>query len=564
MWIPEGDTTWTITFDPNGGDGEAFSIEAEQNTVNDQRVYSFTTPYAKEHGFVRDGYIFVGWSATSSGAGDASSVEVDNPGTYIENVQVSTTKYHTYYAIWLPENGEPGVTAYYFVRTDGNVPFEPSSYLTGYYFPEHSVEGSQDHYYSLKGTIKYAIAINNNLAKVKANLGEIPSNEKIQEEAEYFGHTFDPDTQYIEWYVIKKQEDWHVDGVIRDKNKYKVTYYPNGGNENVPPQTEHAEGEIVKVRFDRIPQRAGYNFLGWDENKDAITPTYPHTVYQSGSEQQFTMPGHDVDLYAIWEPVRFTLQGYKVWNDNNNSGGYRPDSVQLQLTKKVGNNPEEVVNVEPVWTKGTGNRWTWRYENLPEYENDELIKYDVKEIRVDSDYEVSYSKDASGIPVITNSLKTGEFYIQKLFEGKTDPDSSMYEAVSFRLYYADQDWNKGNVALETVTVDENGIAQFSGLSAGKYWIAELETASGYVICQDIKLEVIAEDGTFTYKVNEQDINFSSDGKFIYQLTNYRGVELPETGGPGIIMMERFGWMLLLLALVGADVQLFNRRRRKEQ
>lgn len=223
-----------------------------------------------------------------------------------------------------------------------------------------------------------------------------------------------------------------------------------------------------------------------------------------------------------------------------------------------------MVNVEPVWTKGTGNRWTWRYENLPEYENDELIKYDVKEIRVDSDYEVSYSKDASGIPVITNSLKTGEFYIQKLFEGKTDPDSSMYEAVSFRLYYADQDWNKGNVALETVTVDENGIAQFSGLSAGKYWIAELETASGYVICQDIKLEVIAEDGTFTYKVNEQDINFSSDGKFIYQLTNYRGVELPETGGPGIIMMERFGWMLLLLALVGADVQLFNRRRRKEQ
>ena len=564
VWIPEGDTTWTITFDPNGGEGEAFSIEAEQNTVNGQRVYSFTTPYAEEHGFVRDGYIFVGWSITPSGNGDATSAEVDNPGTYIENVQVSTTQYHTYYAIWLPESGGDSITAYYYVRTDGNVPFEPSSYGKGDYFPALLPGDNYERYYNLKGTIKYAIAVNNNLVAVRANLGVIPSNEDIQEEAEYFGHTFDPDTQYVEWYVIKKQEDWHVDGVIRDKNKYKVTYYPNGGNENVPPQTEHAEGENVKVRFDRIPQRAGYNFLGWDQKKDAITPTYPYTVYQSGSEQLFTMPDCDVDLYAIWEPVRFTLQGYKVWNDNNNSGGYRPESVQLQLTKKVGNDSAQVVSAEPVWTKGTGNSWTWRYENLPEYENDTLIEYDVKEIKVDSNYEVSYSTDASGIPIITNSLKTGEFYIQKLFEGKTDPDSFMYGAVSFRLYYADQNWNKGDVALETVTVDENGIAQFSGLSAGKYWIAELETAPGYVICQDIKLEVIAESGTFIYKVNDQDINSSPDGKLVYQLTNYRGAELPETGGPGLIMMERFGWMLLLLALVGADVQLFSRKRRKHQ
>lgn len=564
VWIPEGDATWTITFEPNGGEGEAFSIEAEQNTVNGQRVYSFTTPYAEEHGFVRDGYIFVGWSITSTGNGGASSAEVDNPGTYIENVQVSTTKYHTYYAIWLPESGMGGdIEAYYYVRTDGNVPFEPSSYGKGGYFPALLPDGSYERYYNLKGTIKYAIAVNNNLVAVKANLGVIPSDENIQTEAEFFGHTFNPETQYVEWYVIKKQEDWHVDGVIRDKNKYKVTYYPNGGNENVPPQTEHAEGEDVEVRFNRIPQRAGYNFLGWDENKDAITPAYSYAVHQNGNTHRFTMPDHDVDLYAIWEPVKFTLQGYKVWNDNNNSGGYRPGSVQLQLTKTVGNNQTVVVDVQPVWTKREENRWIWKYENLPEYENDVLIKYDVKEIQVDSDYEVSYSTDADGIPVITNSLKTGEFYIRKLFEGKSDPDSSMYEAVTFRLYYADQNWNKGDAVSDVVTVDENGIAQFSGLSAGKYWIAELETAPGYVICQDIKLEVIAEDEGFSYKVNEQDIN-SSDGKLIYQLTNYPGAELPETGGPGIIMMERFGWMLLLLAMAGAEIQLFNRKRRKEQ
>lgn len=61
------------------------------------------------------------------------------------------------------------------------------------------------------------------------------------------------------------------------------------------------------------------------------------------------------------------------------------------------------------------------------------------------------------------------------------------------------------------------------------------------------------------------LKYSEDnGKGIWKIINYPGAELPETGGPGLIMMERFGWMLLLLAMLGAEIQIYGSRRKREE
>ena len=48
-------------------------------------------------------------------------------------------------------------------------------------------------------------------------------------------------------------------------------------------------------------------------------------------------------------------------------------------------------------------------------------------------------------------------------------------------------------------------------------------------------------------------------------TNKTGVVLPDTGGPGLLMMSRLGWMLLLLALLmaGMEIQFYGERRNRK-
>ena len=116
-----------------------------------------------------------------------------------------------------------------------------------------------------------------------------------------------------------------------------------------------------------------------------------------------------------------------------------------------------------------------------------------------------------------------------------------------------------------------GYAIFADIPAGDYQLEEKTTADGYrLLTAPIEIKIVEENGSLVVKVKENNswiyVNTETDGKNIpvYTVYNTPGAELPETGGPGIIMMERFGWMLLLLAMAGAEIQIFNRKRRKEQ
>lgn len=76
----------------------------------------------------------------------------------------------------------------------------------------------------------------------------------------------------------------------------------------------------------------------------------------------------------------------------------------------------------------------------------------------------------------------------------------------------------------------------------------------------------------SYKVNNLDfdggkISFIIDGNTSsvdVVCTNKPGALLPDTGGPGLLMMSRLGWMLLLLALLmaGMEIQFYGERRNR--
>ena len=154
-----------------------------------------------------------------------------------------------------------------------------------------------------------------------------------------------------------------------------------------------------------------------------------------------------------------------------------------------------------------------------------------------------------------------------------------------------------NPSEESFTAGTDGVVNFGSLGLGTYELTETKTAQNYEILKAPIAIVVGLDGVFsatgdankieypktgntksmlnsnislTYQGNavtgETDpIREDESGKAgVYKLINYKIPELPETGGPGLIMMERFGWILLLMAMLGAEIQIFGSRRKREE
>ncbi len=75
-----------------------------------------------------------------------------------------------------------------------------------------------------------------------------------------------------------------------------VSYHANGGSNNLPiDATVYTYGDPVTVKFDYLPSKPGYVFLGWAVSISATTPDF-----LPGSSAAFLIGEDDVILYAVW------------------------------------------------------------------------------------------------------------------------------------------------------------------------------------------------------------------------------------------------------------------------
>lgn len=120
--------SYQVTFNANSslyGMGESFKV----NVPESKRI---TTP-DKPSGFTNSkGWMFVGWHGTKEG-------HHKKPGllqqTYVPNVEYPGEKTGqiiekdiTLYAVWLDTNASSGGPAEFYIRLDGEMPFEPQAY----------------------------------------------------------------------------------------------------------------------------------------------------------------------------------------------------------------------------------------------------------------------------------------------------------------------------------------------------------------------------------------------------------------------------------------------------
>ena len=173
----------------------------------------------------------------------------------------------------------------------------------------------------------------------------------------------------------------------------------------------------------------------------------------------------------------------KVWEDQNDQDGIRPDSIQVQLYKTVDSKTEPVgipITLQPD-SAGVWSSYTW--QNLPLFEQEKQIIYSVKEVKVPEGYTEKDTTDQNGNFVITNTHKpnTAEKIVTKIWEDQNNQDGKRPDSIEVQL------WANGTKYGEAVTLNsQNGwtyrwteLPENDGGHAIVYTVQEVNKIDGY-------------------------------------------------------------------------------------
>ena len=142
----------------------------------------------------------------------------------------------------------------------------------------------------------------------------------------------DKDTSFQSFYfllgTLYNYDTWEsINGHVYfwfNSKKSTLTYDANTGQLPVPAPKQYEKGKTANVEFTSLPAKMGYVFLGWDENKNAVSPTYT----ESGT-RSFVMPDRNVTLYAIWGPASSTAFHVKHWLQKSGTVGNKAGDFEL-------------------------------------------------------------------------------------------------------------------------------------------------------------------------------------------------------------------------------------------
>lgn len=297
--VVNGLTRALLFFDVNGGtDSEAPS------TIVGEAGEKIVLP---DLNGTRNSNEFIGWC-------EVKSVYLKNPGTNhtYHEVYKPGTSYtmksgsNTLYAIY---NDKGTKKVRFGIRKDGVIQDEPNGYdvknYIGHFEQDLSILKETHWVIDIDSTkpVNGYYVVND----IIANLNWVPSAEEIAEALMKEGKVeFDPETQYIHYYVMKCVEDttWKIDGVIRNKGKVSVTYNANVPGEETYYVKDMPGGEQVVVGSEILigtsagstkilrPIREGHLFNGWNTEPDGSGTSY--------SEGHYVKLTENLNLYAQW------------------------------------------------------------------------------------------------------------------------------------------------------------------------------------------------------------------------------------------------------------------------
>ena len=259
-------------------------------------------------------------------------------------------------------------------------------------------------------------------------------------------------------------------------------------------------------------------------NQDWVTSTIGSSSGQGQSSNEII---HTEYTRVLLEPGNVDIPVEKVWEDDGNRDGLRPESITVrlkadgELVLDEDGNPLELVLSDE-------NDWQGTFEDLPECAYQESsdpnaggtwreIEYELVEVETPEGYEFASSGDATGLTgTNTHDIVTGKFPVDKVWEDDGDRDGVRPDTVTVRLLadgepYLDED---GNEVLLEIGPDTGWEAAFEdiplyhdGGQAYEFSVEEVGTTDGYVS----ELTGNAEDGfklTNTHEIATTSVSVS--------------------------------------------------------
>lgn len=261
------------------------------------------------------------------------------------------------------------------------------------------------------------------------------------------------------------------DAVLYD-SVMKVLYngYPNNGSsiqQKYQLTDDQFRGITQLVIWKFTDSYTGYSFSSdnvlIDYTVKEVTDLSGYQSVVSGSDNNYTITNTHV-------PEIINLSGTKTWDDNNNQDGIRPESIVVHLLAN---------GVDTGQTKEVSqtDNWTYRFENLPKYQNGQEVVYTVSEDSVGG-YETIISEFN-----ITNSHTpdTTEVFGTKTWNDNDDQDGKRPNSSTVNLLA-----NGTKVASQEVTADTNwtytflNLAKYANGSAITYAVTE-DSVDNYTV-----------------------------------------------------------------------------------
>ena len=194
--------------------------------------------------------------------------------------------------------------------------------------------------------------------------------------------------------------------------------------------------------------------------------------YKDGKEIKYTVTEEAVAEYEStitdftitnkYAPKEIDYKVTKVWNDANNQDGKRPESVTVQLYKKVGNaDPVAVEGKKLTLTakeKTDDNTWVASFTNLPQYEAGKEITYSIKEVDVPAGYESSVTGQ-----VVTNTYNSETVVLSgtKVWKDNNNQDGKRTRSVKVQIL-------NGDKVVQEIEVSEKTGWKFESKALPKY------------------------------------------------------------------------------------------------
>ena len=189
----------------------------------------------------------------------------------------------------------------------------------------------------------------------------------------------------------------------------------------------------------KIAEKAG-TATGITYDTKTITATVTVADNGKGALEATVTYDDEKAFENTYTPAKTEVPVKKVWKDANNQDGKRPESVTVQLYKKVGDaDPVAVEGKKLTLTakdKTDANTWVASFTNLPQYEAGKEITYSIKEVDVPAGYEASVTGQ-----VVTNTHNPDTVILSgtKVWKDNNNQDGKRTTSVKVQILKNDKE-----------------------------------------------------------------------------------------------------------------------------